>query len=257
MVAALVLALTFVAIRRRRIQAGRNDEHPSPPQTADEVDIEHAASDPPDNYDEARERTLVTEVEELELDEIPPFNSLLFQNQRPEGIEAADISKETGNDGDVSALLFRLLSTKAQICELERAERSMSAVLESTCQVLDRLKGSLNDSSTVLREEIEEMHELLTGELSATRQSILSVLELKEIINSQCDLLMQPGAAHSAEFLSTKLSYAETIDASLDRRLKNAERREMEFEHRKGRIMTLRKEMLNIMDGQADTAQPH
>lgn len=281
----LALLLGLVALRRRRL---RNDRHDatSPPAAEDE-DTRMVPDETtlPDDYEQAKDQIFVTEVEDPDLDEMPPFNSLSTSNERPEPFETDDVSKavptdiqaassaaadpvpeqlaapapDNGADGahSASAVLFRLLSTKAQICELERAERSKSAALESTSQVLERLKGSLNDSSAALRDEIEEMHELIEGELSTTRQSFLSVLELKEIINTQCDLLKQPESAHSAEFLSSKLKYVETIDASLERRLKAAERREREFEQRKGRIITLRKEMLNLLETQDDSAPHH
>ena len=101
------------------------------------------------------------------------------------------------------------------------------------------------------------MRDLIAAELMASRQSFESALELKEIIEAQCDLLKHPDANHSAEFLSAKQSYVETVDASLARRLKIAERREREFALGKERIMALRNQMLKIMDAQPDAAQTH
>jgi hypothetical protein len=253
--AVLALALTIVAIRRRRGHAKQNDQHQSFPGGSEQLDTNNDASGVLDDYDEDLNRACMTDADDLKLDDIPAFTSMSFPNERSERVETADTSPETGTANDVSSVLFRLLATKVRICELERAERSKSCILESTCQVLERLKGSLKDSTPELQEEIEEMRELIAGELSASRQSFESALELKEIIETQCDLLKHPGAVDSAESLSTKQSYIQTIDASLERRLKIAERRESEFALGKERIMVLRKQMLKIIDAQPDTAQ--
>ena len=210
-----------------------------------------------DDYDEDRTRASMTEADDLWLDDIPAFASLPGPNERYERVETDDTSPETGAADDVSSLLFRLLGTKARICELERAERSKSWLLESTFEVLERLQGSLKDYSPELQKEIEEMRDLIAGEQLASRQSFESALELKEIIEAQCDLLKHPDSTHSADFLSAKQSYIETVDASLERRLKIAERRESEFALGKERIMALRNQMLKIKDAQSDAAQTH
>jgi hypothetical protein len=258
LVAALLgLVLTMVAIRKRRGHAEQSDQNQSSARSSEQLETENEVPDVPDDDDEDLKRAFITDTDDLKLDDIPAFTSLLDPNERHEPVETDDTASKIGSAGDVSSLLFRLLGTKARISELERAEQSKSRVLESTYQALERLKGSLQDSSPELKEEIEEMHELIAEELTASRQSLESVLNLKEIIETQCDLLKQPDAIHSAEFLSAKQSHVETIDASLDRRLKSAERREIEIALGKERIMALRKQMLKVIDAQTDSAQTH
>lgn len=253
--AVLALVLIIVVIRRRRGLADENTQHQSSPESSVQLDTDNDASGVLDDFDDDLKPACMTDADDIALDDIPAFTSLPVLNEKYERVEAVDASSETGTADDASGLLFRLLASKARICELERAERSKSSVLESTCQVLERLKGSLKDSSPELQEEIDEMRELIAGELSASRQSVESALELKEIVETQCDLLKHPRAARSAESLWAEQSYIETIDASLERRLKIAERRENEFALGKERIMALRKQMLKIMDAQPDTAQ--
>ena len=171
--------------------------------------------------------------------------------------QALDAASKRASAGDVSSLLFRLLGTKARILELERAEKTKSRVLASTREALESLKGSLEGSSSELHEELDEMHELISGELSASHQSADSVQQLKEIIEAQYELLNRPDAVFSAELLLAKQSYVESIDASLDRRLKNAERREIEFALGKDRIMALKKQMLKLRDAEVDTTRAH
>jgi len=103
------------------------------------------------------------------------------------------------------------------------------------------------------------MHELISSELSTSHESTESVRQLKEIIETQYDLLNKPDAVYSAELLLAKQSYVETIDASLDRRLKNAERRETEFALGKERIMALKKQMLRLKDSdpEIDSTRAH
>ena len=251
------LAVTIVAIRRRRGHAEQNYRHQLSPRNFEQLDTDNDASGVLDDFDENLKRACNIDEDDLKLDDMPAFTSLPVPNERYERVETADTSPEAGAADDVSSLLFRLLGTKARICELERAERSKSWLLESTFEVLERLEESLKDFSPELQEEIEETRDLIAGELLASRQSFESALELKEIIEAQCDLLKHPDANHSAEFLSAKQSYVETVDASLERRLKIAERRESEFALGKERIMALRNQMLKIMDAQPDAAQTH
>jgi len=255
--AVLAVVVTIVAIRRRRGHAKQNDQHQFPPRNSEQLDTDNDASGVLDDFDENLKRACNIDEDDLKLDDMPAFTSLPVPNKRYERVETADTSPETGAADDVSSLLFRLLGTKARICELERAERSKSWLLESTFEVLERLQGSLKEFSPELQEEIEEMRDLIAGEQLACRQSFESALELKEIIEAQCDLLKHPDSTHSADFLSAKQSYVETVDASLERRLKIAERRESEFALGKERIMALRNQMLKIMDAQSDAAQTH
>lgn len=255
--AVLAVVVTIVAIRRRRGHAEQNYRHQLSPRNFEQLDTDNDASGVLDDFDENLKRACNIDEDDLKLDDMPAFTSLPVPNERYERVETADTSPEAGAADDVSSLLFRLLGTKARICELERAERSKSWLLESTFEVLERLKESLKDFSPELQEEIEEMRDLIAGELVASRQSFESALELKEIIEAQCDLLKHPDATHSADFLSAKQSYVETVDASLERRLKIAERRESEFALGKERIMALRNQMLKIMDAQPDAAQTH
>lgn len=200
------------------------------------------------------------------LHEIPAFTSLPSSNpsdreqiepDRADRDRTVDVPLQNASSGDVSSLLFRLLGTKARIVELERAERTKSRVLASTREALESLKGSLEGSSSELHEELDEMHELISGELSASHQSAESVQQLKQIIEAQYDLLNKPDAVYSAELLLAKQSYVESIDASLDRRLKNAERRETEFALGKERIMALKKQMLRLKDTEIDSTRAH
>ena len=255
--AVLAVVVTIVAIRRRRGHAKQNDQHQFPPRNSEQLDTDNDASGVLDDFDENLKRACNIDEDDLKLDDMPAFTSLPVPNKRYERVETADTSPETGAADDVSSLLFRLLGTKARICELERAERSKSWLLESTFKVLERLQGSLKDYSPELQKEIEEMRDLIAGEQLASRQSFESALELKEIIEAQCDLLKHPDSTHSADFLSAKQSYVETVDASLERRLKIAERRESEFALGKERIMALRNQMLKIIDAQSDAAQTH
>lgn len=260
-VAALIgIALIVAAIKRRRARiharARRVDQtEPSHEQPADserEGGTLEGLSD-----DDFLKRAFSPGADEPNFDEIPSFTSLPPAGERSDTREDKDTELKNASTGDVSSLLFRLLGTKARILELERAERTKSQVLTSTREALESLKESLVDPSSELHEEIDEMHELIAGELSESHQSSESVQQLKEIIDAQYNLLNRPGAVYSADLLLAKRSYVESIDASLDRRLKNAERRETEFALGKERIMALKKQMLRLKESNGDSSRAH
>ena len=250
------IALIVATIGRRRMAPPRDGE---PESTHEDVaapnreDAELADGLKDDDY---LKRVFSSHTNEPELDEIPAFTSLP-STEPSEHKTSVDTSPQSASAGDVSSLLFRLLGTKARILELERAEKTKTQVLASTREALESLKGTLEGSSSELHEELDEMHELISGELSASHQSSESVQQLKEIIQAQYDLLNKPGAVYSAELLLAKQSYVESIDASLDRRLKNAERREIEFALGKERIMALKKQMLRLRDAELDSTRAH
>lgn len=249
------LMLVTAAVRSRRKHTGDDSEpesaHEDSAQTESESPVPESLDD-----DDFLKRAFSAHSQDPDTEEIPSFTSLPHAAE-PGGRSEAAATSTTASAGDVSSLLFRLLGTKARILELERAERTKSQVLTSTCQALESLKESLDGSSSELRDEIDEMHELITGELSASHQSTESVQQLKEIIEAQYDLLNKPGAVYSAELLLAKQSYVESIDASLDRRLKNAERRETEFALGKERIMALKKQMVRLKDSEPDSTRAH
>ena len=218
------------------------------------------------NDDSFLKRAFSSHANEPEMHEIPAFTSLpsaassdgeQVEPERANRDQPVDVPPQSASSGDVSSLLFRLLGTKARIVELERAEKTKTQVLASTREALESLKGSLEGSSSELHEELDEMHELISGELSASHQSAESVQQLKQIIEAQYDLLSKPDAVYSAELLLAKQSYVESIDASLDRRLKNAERREIEFALGKERIMALKKQMLRLKNTEVDSTRAH
>ena len=262
------LMLVAAAVMNRRKRATRDFEPESAhengaqtdsgteSETDTETDTETLALESLDD-DDYLKRAFSAHTHDPDIDEIPSFTSLPHDTEGGGRSETAAARPTTASAGDVSSLLFRLLGTKARILELERAERTKTHVLTSTCQALESLKESLDGSSSELRDEIDEMHELITGELSASHQSSESVQQLKEIIEAQYDLLNKPGAVYSAELLLAKQSYVETIDASLDRRLKNAERRETEFALGKERIMALKKQMVRLKDSEPDSTRAH
>lgn len=256
LLAALVcLILAIVAVRRHRRKTDRHDQHhpasPGPEQIGSDTEMGDARIEP----DEDPLGTFEFDPDDIKLDGIPAFTSLPTPNEQDNSIAPTDPSSETERAGIVSGLLFRLLGTKARLCQLERTERSKSQVLESTRQALEQLKDSINDPASEIREEIDEMHELITAEVSASHQSFESIQELKAIIETQYDLLKQPGASYSEVHLSAAHSYIESIESSLDRRLKIAEKREIEFALGKERIMVLKKQMRKVTDEQADSAQ--
>lgn len=248
LVAASVRRLRERARRRVEVEPAHEDDAPAQtePQTLESLDD-----------DEILKGVFSSRAQEPDLDEIPSFTSLPHAGERAGRGEAVASPPAGASPGDVSSLLFRLLGTKARILELERAEKTKSTVLASTCEALQSLKSSLEEPSSELHAEIDEMHELISGELSASRQSSESVRQLKEIIDAQYELLSKPGAVYSADLLLAKRSYVETIDASLDRRLKNAERRETEFALGKERIMALKKQMLKLKDSEPDSTRAH
>lgn len=253
--AALALVLIVIAIRRRRRHAQQNDQHQFSPTSSEQLDSDNDASDIVADHDESLKRACMVDADDLTLDDIPAFSSLPVPNETYEPAETADTTLETGTADDVSSLLFRLLGTKARICELERAEQNSILMLESTHQVLEQLKGSLEDSSVEFQEEFEDMRDLIAGARLASRHSFENALELKEIIDMQCNLLSQGSKVKSGEYFLAKQSYIESIDASLERRVKVAERRESELALGKERIMALRRQMLKIREARLDSTQ--
>lgn len=249
LLAALIgVVLTVIAIRERRAREQRrwsaiNEEA---------FELESEETTDPDERDGAPPPVSVSRDIELNLEQMPAFSSVPAPGGEIGLVGVPEEAPESDNPGDVSTLLFSLLGTKARICELERAEQSKSRVLESTDQALERLKGSMSELAPALLEEIDEMHDLISVELTASRQSLDSAQELKTIIDSQYELLEHSGSTHTPEFLRAKQAYVDTIDASLDRRLEAARKRETEFALGKERLMALRGQMLELTDAQAD-----
>lgn len=250
------IVLLFAAIKRRAEPAPRRDEIDTSPEAVARPESDDEALDSLED-DDFLKQLVSSHADDPDFDEIPSFTSLPETGEGSGRDAAAGTSSKDMNSGGVSSLLFRLLGTKARIVELERAEKNKSQVLSATREILESLKESLEGSSSDLHEEIDEMHELIVGELSASHQSIENVQQLKEIIDAQYDLLNKPGAVYSADLLLAKQSYVESIDASLDRRLRNAEKREIEFALGKERIMTLKKQMVRLKDSEADSTRAH